>query len=134
MKTLVEIKDDPGFREVKVENQELKNSKIDMLEKCYICNKDVNSKELELHFTNFHSETEEEKKEIILLKTNETSKKYDHKCDICGNTFKQEYDVIKHVNSVHKSDERFACNLCSKTYAQPGSLMVHIKNFHYGRR
>ena len=129
-----QIKEDPGFGEVKVENQDMKIPELDILEKCHICNEDVNSKDLELHFTNFHAETEVEKKEKSFLKTSETSKNYEHKCEICGNTFKQEYDVIKHVNSVHKSDERFACNLCSKTYAQPGSLMVHIKNFHYGRR
>ena len=51
-------------------------------------------------------------------------------CDICAITFKENRNLIKHIQEVHEKIENFSCEFCSKTFIRKNSLVTHIKSVH----
>jgi uncharacterized Zn-finger protein len=51
-------------------------------------------------------------------------------CDICGITFKENRNLIKHIQEVHEKIENFSCEFCSKTFIRKNALVTHIKSVH----
>ena len=61
-----------------------------------------------------------------------STKEKNYKCEYCSKRFKREYDFLKHVRILHKSQtkEDFSCDLCSKIFTTLMSLKKHKWNYH----
>ena len=51
-----------------------------------------------------------------------------HKCGLCGKSFKIRENLETHIYFVHEGDQNY--NQCSKTFTQAGSLKAHVKAVH----
>ena len=61
-----------------------------------------------------------------------STKEKNFKCEFCSKRFKREYDFLKHVRILHKSQtkEDFSCDLCSKIFTTLMSLKKHKWDYH----
>ena len=61
-----------------------------------------------------------------------STKEKNYKCEYCSKRFKREYDFLKHVRILHKSQtkEDFSCDLCSKIFTTLMSLKKHKWDYH----
>ena len=61
-----------------------------------------------------------------------STKEKNYKCEYCSKCFKREYDFLKHVRILHKSQtkEDFSCDLCSKIFTTLMSLKKHKWDYH----
>lgn len=59
-----------------------------------------------------------------------------YSCDICGKRFLYSYNVIAHVNYVHKGmrykvdESKLICNLCGKKFANQKKVKEHMAEMH----
>ena len=83
---------------------------------------------------NYIEEIEQLKARIAELesKLNNTKKQYEPvSCDLCHKTFKNEYILKTHINSVHNKERiTFECPHCHKFFKSKYYLQKHIKNIH----
>ena len=65
-------------------------------------------------------------------KLNKTKKQHEPvSCDLCHKTFKNEYILKTHINSVHNKERiTFECPHCHKFLKSKYYLQKHIKNIH----
>ena len=51
------------------------------------------------------------------------------KCKICGEIFKNAYNLKRHHN-MHTSEKSFDCSICKETFVRKDQLEHHIKSIH----
>ena len=51
-------------------------------------------------------------------------------CKLCAKSYKNEYILDMHVQTVHKRLKTFSCESCSKSFTQSSGLRYHIQNAH----
>jgi len=51
-------------------------------------------------------------------------------CDICGITFKENRNLVKHIEEVHEKINNFSCEFCSAIFVRKSTLVKHIKAVH----
>lgn len=61
-------------------------------------------------------------------------KKKPFKCNLCENSYKEDWLLTKHVAFVHEKQMPFKCNLCLATFAQGQILTNHKITVHKGKR
>lgn len=50
-------------------------------------------------------------------------------CDICGEKFDFQRELLKHRNSTHREEDgRFACESCGKRFSDYHNFLLHRKN------
>ena len=63
-------------------------------------------------------------------------------CDVCNKYFCGEYELKRHIKTVHNHEKvtqksltpkPYACEMCPKAFAEPSKLKVHIRT-HTGER
>lgn len=68
---------------------------------------------------------------LRLHKWKKHKEKVQFSCDLCGDKFDFQKEVIKHRNSTHRQEDgRFSCGMCSKRFIEYHSLSIHLKNHH----
>ena len=59
------------------------------------------------------------------------SKQYPYKCDICGDSFHEKNNLLKHTESVHgRRGNKYQCPKCSASFPNRELAGEHIKTFH----
>uniref|UniRef100_A0A3P9D8N5 C2H2-type domain-containing protein n=1 Tax=Maylandia zebra TaxID=106582 RepID=A0A3P9D8N5_9CICH len=53
------------------------------------------------------------------------------KCDVCGKTFKFNYQMKDHY-SIHTGERPFACTVCGKMFRCSSFLKKHLRTIHTG--
>ena len=56
------------------------------------------------------------------------------KCDVCNSFLKNEQNVERHIQSVHKSVKFFRCNTCAAHFNQKRDLNRHVASVHEGKK
>ena len=126
-----------------------------MYYECKICNKKFNeSKQLNLHHTNYHVERSEmvcnfcnEKftlKYNFLLHELECKEKNSKTvkfftCSICKKNFSKIYNLNRHLATRHENKtknerflKKFKCEFCSKAFYECNKLKIHVNNCKFG--
>ena len=47
------------------------------------------------------------------------------KCDLCELSFREKYNLKKHIDGVHENQETFSCDKCDKIFNRQKSLLRH---------
>lgn len=68
-----------------------------------------------------------------VVKVNEQLKKLKYVCEICGNTFTRQSNLIVH-QKIHTSQKEYLCNICNKAFIQKINLKNHQRSIHTGER
>ena len=77
--------------------------------------------------------------EQLKVKLNQLEKKYKKpkreyapcECEICGKTFKNEYTLKTHMNTIHNEQRQtFICPHCGKSIKSKYYLQKHIRTVH----
>ena len=53
-----------------------------------------------------------------------------HKCHNCQKTYKQKYNLNRHLRYECGVERKFECDICKKKFSHKSSLEVHIRNIH----
>eukprot|EP00190_Bangiopsis_sp_CCMP1999_P004787 CAMPEP_0198731158 /NCGR_PEP_ID=MMETSP1475-20131203/28435_1 /TAXON_ID= ORGANISM="Unidentified sp., Strain CCMP1999" /NCGR_SAMPLE_ID=MMETSP1475 /ASSEMBLY_ACC=CAM_ASM_001111 /LENGTH=397 /DNA_ID=CAMNT_0044494085 /DNA_START=10 /DNA_END=1203 /DNA_ORIENTATION=+ len=53
-------------------------------------------------------------------------------CGVCNVEFRRNYDLKRHMVSVHEKRKDYVCSLCKKGFSQTGHLNEHIRVTHGG--
>ena len=61
------------------------------------------------------------------------SKQKPKKCDVCGKTFINNFELKRHVETVHEGIKP-TCNICGKEFSFRHSLIKHFKAQHPGEK
>ena len=51
-------------------------------------------------------------------------------CDLCGKTFKSQFDLKQHVNGVHTTKRGYRCPVCCKSFKTNRARQAHHKAVH----
>ena len=79
---------------------------------CNICKKVFKSeKNLKKHTTTVHEDNK-------------------HKCESCGNSFPDKYNLERHMKTHKEHKDYNNCQSCSKSFTRPDGLKRHMKTVH----
>ena len=56
------------------------------------------------------------------------------KYNVCGDSFSQERDLNRHIESVHENKNTFECSICDTSFTEKQSLNGHIESVHKGKK
>ena len=57
-----------------------------------------------------------------------------HKCDSCAKSFRKNYELERHLHTVHDGYKAHKCEYCDKSFSHTNSLKILIKIIHHGQR
>ncbi|XP_073842882.1 uncharacterized protein isoform X2 [Musca autumnalis] len=93
-------------------------SSIDSEYICEICNHRFTTQTgLDMHYNRMHPEPQKSNK---------------HKCDVCGNSYKNSYVLQKHMRIKHASsmDLEYICEICNQRFTTQAGLKRHSHRVH----
>ena len=102
--------------------------KVEPNEKCHICNLELDTFDLFIHF---------EKEQNGTTRENTEDKKV--MCELCDKFMKDKISLQNHIAKVHKKEKNVvkqhiskpaSCNICGKTYSSSSNMQIHVKNCH----
>ena len=59
--------------------------------------------------------------------------KMPHKCSICGNSYKTNALLKRHIDTVHEGKKPHKCSICDKTFSRKDPLKRHVDSVHGGK-
>ncbi|KAF0753102.1 zinc finger protein 616-like [Aphis craccivora] len=68
-----------------------------------------------------------------VVKVHEQLKKLKYVCEICGNTFTRQSNLIVH-QKIHTLQKEYVCNICNKAFIQKTNLKNHQHSIHIDER
>ncbi|KAJ8901395.1 hypothetical protein NDN08_007241 [Rhodosorus marinus] len=67
---------------------------------------------------------------FTFLSPSDSMKSAKKRCQICGTTFKRDYDMKRHVVAAHQKSQDLQCTYCDRTFRHRGHLNEHIRVAH----